>query len=247
MRSIAALLFAGGLAFLLLIIASELGFGEPAMLIGGDILAKAPDEVGASNIVTAVLLGYRGIDTLGELSILFAAATAAGLVLVRGNKDCHAGANDPVGGFILRTGADLLFPLLLVVGFYIILHGHLTPGGGFQGGVILAAAFFVLVLARPGADGSGGMNHTAIAFIEGLAGVGFIGLGLWALVDNGNFLQPMLSQGVFGKLLSAGTLPLLSIAVGLKVGAELAGLMTQLAEQPAAPRHDPAHPGDRPS
>ncbi|MGB5736983.1 MAG: hydrogen gas-evolving membrane-bound hydrogenase subunit E [Thiohalocapsa sp.] len=234
MRNLASLLFAGGLAFLLLIIAAELGVGDTVPRVGDAILAQAPDQVGAANIVTAVLLGYRGIDTLGELAVLFAAATAAGLVLVRGrgNKARHA---DPAGGFILRTGADLLFPLLLVVGLYIIVHGHLTPGGGFQGGVILAAAFFVLVLARPGRDGgetdSGGMNHTAIAVIEGLAGAGFIALGLWSLWDNGNFLQPMLAKGVLGELLSAGTLPLLSMAVGLKVGAELAGLMTQLAEQ----------------
>jgi len=240
MRNVASLVFTAGLAFLLLVIAAQLGFGEPPMRIGGEILAQAPGEVGATNIVTAVLLGYRGIDTLGELSILFAAATATGLVLVRGRRDCAHHAEEPPGGFILRTGADLLFPLLLVVGFYVILHGHLTPGGGFQGGVILAAAFFVLVLARPGKDGSGGMSHTAIAVIEGLAGAGFIAIGLWSLIDGGHFLRPMLGQGVMGQLLSAGTLPLLSLAVGLKVGAELAGLMTQLAEQPATAR-DP-HP-----
>lgn len=240
MRNIASLVFAAGLAFLLLVIASGLNFGDPSMLIGGNILTEAPTEVGATNIVTAVLLGYRGIDTLGELSVLFAAATAAGLVLV-GGRGQHRGQHrrnneqpaDPPGGFILRTGADLLFPLLLIVGLYIIVHGHLTPGGGFQGGVILAAAFFVLVLARPGEDGSGGMHHGVIAFLEGLAGAAFIGIGLWALWDTGDFLKPMLGQGVLGELLSAGTLPLLSSAVGLKVGAELAGLMTQLAEQPA--------------
>jgi multicomponent Na+:H+ antiporter subunit B len=245
MRNIASLVFTAGLAFLLLVIAAQLGFGEPTMRVGGAILDQAPAEVGAANIVTAVLLGYRGIDTLGELSILFAAATAAGLVLVRGRSGCDHGTSDPPGGFILRTGADLLFPLLLVVGFYIILHGHLTPGGGFQGGVILAAAFFVLVLARPGRDGSGGMSHTAIAFIEGLAGAGFIAIGLWSLWDGGDFLAPMLGQGVMGELLSAGTLPLLSLAVGLKVGAELAGLMTQLAEQPAGPQHPHPQAEDR--
>jgi multicomponent Na+:H+ antiporter subunit B len=79
------------------------------------------------------------------------------------------------------------------------------------------------------------MNHTAIAWVEGLAGAAFIGIGLWALWDNGDFLRPLLGQGVLGELLSAGTLPLLSLAVGLKVGAELAGLMTLLAEQSAEP------------
>jgi multicomponent Na+:H+ antiporter subunit B len=226
MRNLAAILFTGGLGFFLLAIASQLSFGQPPMVVGQQILDVAAQEVGAANIVTSVLLAYRGIDTLGELSILFAAATAAGLVL--GHR--HAGASsDPDGGFILRAGANLLFPLLLVVGFYIILHGHLTPGGGFQGGVILAAAFFIGVLARP----SKGFDHGMISLIEGLAGGAFIGIGLWALFADGDFLKPMLYKGAIGGLVSAGTLPLLSLAVGLKVGSELAGLMTALSDTEA--------------
>ncbi len=223
MHNLASLLFAAGLAFLLLVIASQLGFGEPGPVIGQPILEQAPAEVGAANIVTAVLLGYRGIDTLGELSILFAAATAAGLVLGRHRPEAQ---RDPDAGFILRAGADLLFPLLLVVGLYIIVHGHLTPGGGFQGGVILAAAFFVTLLARPGQ----GFSHAGISLIEGMAGAGFILLGLWALYAEGDFLKPLFGAGIMGELISAGSLPLLSMAVGLKVGAELAGLMTHIAD-----------------
>lgn len=229
MRSLASLVFAGGLAFLLLVIASQLGFGDPPMRVGEGILAAAPGEVGAANVVTAVLLAYRGFDTLGELSVLFAAATAVGLVLGRRRQDAP---RDPPGGFILQAGADLLFPLLLVVGLYIIFHGHLTPGGGFQGGVILAAAFFVLVLARPAAA----YGHGAVSLLEGLAGAGFILIGLWALVSGGEFLQPMLGQGTLGSLISAGSLPLLSLAVGIKVGAELAGLMSHISEAEAGSR-----------
>jgi multicomponent Na+:H+ antiporter subunit B len=229
MRKLTALLFTGGLAFLLLVIASQIGLGQPPMLAGQEIIDRAASEVGAANIVTSVLLAYRGIDTLGELSILFAAATAAGLVLGHRHR---AAAPDPESGFVLRTAADLLFPLLLVVGLYIILHGHLTPGGGFQGGVILAAAFFVGVLARPGR----GLDHGAISLIEGFAGAAFIGIGLWALAAEGDFLKPLLEKGTLGELMSAGTLPLLSMAVGLKVGSELAGLMTSLSDTEAPER-----------
>ncbi|MCG7946908.1 MAG: sodium:proton antiporter, partial [Candidatus Thiodiazotropha taylori] len=83
MRNLTGLLFAGGLGFMLLAIASGIDFGSPPMRIGEAIQSASPQEVGAANIVTSVVLGYRGIDTLGELAILFAAASAAGLVLGR--------------------------------------------------------------------------------------------------------------------------------------------------------------------
>jgi multicomponent Na+:H+ antiporter subunit B len=224
MHRLATFIFALGLGMLLLGLAAQLPLGATPMGIGHDVLARAPTEIGAANLVTSVVLAYRGIDTLGELAILFAAATAAGLVLGRTVSRNEAGTAE--AGFILRTGSDLLFPLLLTVGFYIVLHGHLTPGGGFQGGVVLAAAFFASFLARPSRQPA----HSAIYLIEGLAGAAFIGIGLAALAGGGAFLQPLLDKGMLGDLLSAGSLPLLYLAVGLKVGAELAGLLAQLAE-----------------
>jgi len=61
----------------------------------------------------------------------------------------------------------------------------------------------------------------------------FILIGIWALVEDGHFLAPMLGTGVMGQILSAGTLPLLSVAIGLKVGSELAGLMAHLSDTEA--------------
>ncbi len=226
MRNLTGVLFAGGLGFMLLAIASAIDFGATPMLVGGAIQAAAPQQTGAANIVTSVVLAYRGIDTLGELSILFAAATGAGLIL--GRRHTTAGTLTE-GGFVLRTGGALLFPLLMTIGFYIIFHGHLTPGGGFQGGVILAAAFFLPLLARPGAQ----LHHGMLSMIEGFAGASFILIGIVALFEGEAFLQPMLIQDSLGQLVSAGTLPLLYIAVGLKVGAELASLLSHLAQTEA--------------
>lgn len=228
MHKLASLLFAVGLAVLLIGLAANLPLGMTPMGVGQAILERAPGETGSANIVTSVVLAYRGIDTLGELAILFAAATVAGLVLA---PSIHSGSHakpEPrdEAGRVLRTGSDLLFPLLLTVGFYIVLHGHLTPGGGFQGGVVLAAAFFVSFLARPASQPS----HVGIVLIEALAGAAFIGIGLAALFGGGAFLQPLLDTGTLGQLVSAGSLPLLYLAVGLKVGAELSGLLAHLAE-----------------
>lgn len=228
MHKLASLLFALGLAVLLMGLAAQLPLGLTPMGVGQAILARAPQETGTANIVTSVVLAYRGIDTLGELAILFAAATVAGLVLARSSdaQDASEARPRPDAGLVLRAGADLLFPLLLTVGFYIVLHGHLTPGGGFQGGVVLAAAYFACFLARPAAQ----PGHLGITLIEALAGTAFIGIGLAAMLGGGAFLQPLLDKGTLGQLVSGGSLPLLYLAVGLKVGAELAGLLAHLTE-----------------
>ena len=212
-----------GLGLLLAAVLRALPFGAAPMEVGQAVVARAPEQVGAANVVTSVVLAYRGLDTLGELTILFVAATAAGMVLGERRADAP---RDPVAGFILRTGADLVFPFLLVLGAYIILHGHLTPGGGFQGGAILAAAFFIPYLSRPAT----GHNEKTAALVEGLAGALFIGIALVALFRDGHFLAPLFEPGPLGDLVSAGSLPLLYLAVGLKVGAELAGLLGRLLD-----------------
>lgn len=227
MRRLTALIFAGGLAFLLMVISWQFMLGESPMLVGAVILDKSVADMGAANLVTSVVLGYRGFDTLGEIAILFTAASATSLVLssLSNKPDPESTSESREDGSILGSSVRLFFPLLLTLGLYIILHGHLTPGGGFQGGVILAAAFFLPLLAIPGRQ----INHLGLALVEGLAGSAFIIIGLVSLFQGKAFLQPLLGHGQLGSLLSAGSLPLLYIAVGLKVGAELSGLLASLA------------------
>jgi multicomponent Na+:H+ antiporter subunit B len=192
MRRLTSLLFLAGLGLLLATILQRLNFGQPPMIVGDAINAAAPAQVGAANLVTSVVLAYRGFDTLLELTILFTAATAAGLALGREpGREPGDRLADPEAGPIVRAGADLFFPLLLVVGLYIIFHGHLTPGGGFQGGVILAAAFFMPQLARPASR----LEYRMTTLIEGLAGATFILIGLLALFEGEAFLTPLLGVG----------------------------------------------------
>jgi multicomponent Na+:H+ antiporter subunit B len=75
--------------------------------------------------------------------------------------------------------------------------------------------------------------------VEGLSGATFIVIGLIALFGTGHFLEPLLARGTLGALFSAGTLPLLYLAIGLKVGAELGGLLGRLAEQEAVAEDRP--------
>lgn len=227
-HNLTSFIFLAGLVVLLAALLVELPFGHGPMITGQGILEQAPQITGTANIVTSVVLGYRGLDTLGELTILFIAATAVGLILGKQTR-LH-----PIrqGGYILRIAADVLHPFLLLLGVYIIVHGHLTPGGGFQGGVILAIAYFLPLLA-----GSGNIiQEKLVSVLEGLAGAAFITIGLLSLFKHGEFLAPLLGRGTLGELFSGGTLPLLYIAVGLKVGSEMAGLMMRMLQEddPAA-------------
>lgn len=181
-------------------------------------------ESGSANIVTSVIVNYRSFDTLGEVTVLFLAATGLGAVLYSKKEKDLIVEND--GSLILVTGVKILFPLLLLLGAYIFIHGHLTPGGGFQGGAVIATAFLLLFLAKKDYK----LNETKLKIVEGIAGITFVGLGLYGLATKGSFLANFLNTGVVGDLFSAGIVPIIYIAIGFKVGAELAGIINNLVE-----------------
>ncbi|MGB3918011.1 Na(+)/H(+) antiporter subunit B [Thiothrix litoralis] len=187
----------------------------------------APD-LGAANIVTAIIVTYRGLDTLGEVTVLFLASTIIGMVLAQGGKRQRALQRKlPPAGELLTTGSRLLVPLILLFGAYVFVNGHLTPGGGFQGGAILASAALLLLLTNPLQR----FSHKLIAVVESVSGLVFIGVGIMGLLLAGGFLDNrILPIGEFGALFSAGAIPLIYSFVGLKVGAEFTSMLTHLAE-----------------
>ena len=103
-----------------------------------------PRELGAPNVITGILLTYRAFDTLGEVAVLFMVAASIGLLL--GARDAERGEapeNDKAEATtsieIVQNGADILVPLIAIFAAYIVMHGHLGPGGGFQGGAVTAS------------------------------------------------------------------------------------------------------------
>ena len=188
----------------------------------------AAEDIGAANLVTAIVVTYRGLDTLGEVTVLFLAAAIVGLVLERDRRRPVSPHRPlPPGGELLATGTRLLVPLILLLGVYVFLHGHLTPGGGFQGGAILASAMLLALLTAPLAR----FSHRLIAAVEAASGLAFVGLGGLGLVFAGGFLDNrILPTGTLGELFSAGSIPVLYSFIGLKVGAEFASLLVYLSE-----------------
>ncbi len=190
--------------------------------------ANAAGEVGAANMVTAIIVTWRGLDTLGEVTVLFLTAAIVGLVLAaETRRDPGAEAPRPAGGELLATGGRLLVPLILLFGAHIFINGHLTPGGGFQGGAILASALLLTLLTGP----VRGIGHRLIARVESVSGLVFVGLGVLGILMAGGFLDNrLLPLGELGALFSAGTIPIVYSFIGLKVGAEFSSILMSLAE-----------------
>ncbi|TDO84616.1 Membrane bound protein complex subunit mbxF [Halanaerobium saccharolyticum] len=182
-------------------------------------------ESGSANIVTSVVANYRSFDTLGEITVLFLAAAGIGVVLnLENSKKKKFAADD--SSLILNTGIKLLFPLLLLAGTYIFVYGHLSPGGGFQGGAVIATAFLLKMLS----DNKFEIKEISITLVESTAGISFVGLGLYGLVTRGSFLENFMATGTVGQLFSAGIIPLIYIAIAFKVGAELTNIVKNLIE-----------------
>ncbi len=181
-----------------------------------------PQELGAPNVITGILLTYRAFDTLGEVAVLFMVAAAVGLLLGgRSQQPGHSGPAEAAAtpsSELVQNGAMVLFPLISIFGAYIIMNGHLSAGGGFQGGAVLASGVLLLVLARPDYL----IDLGFLSVTESAAGVLFVLTGIAGLIFAGGFLDNrVLPIGEFGAFFSAGAIPVLSVLLGIKVGCEL--------------------------
>ena len=191
----------------------------------GDALLQLNSQEGVANVVTTVVVYFRGFDTLGEIAVLFIASLGLGLMLSSNSKcDIKAESN-----FMLKTASTILFPIIMLYGMYVMIYGHLSPGGGFQGGVIIASAVLLLLISHKEFE----VPHSLIVLLETLAGVSYVLIGLIGLftldIFLGNFLPHDISQ--MGMLLSGGIIPIIYIIVGIKVGSEMSMITQNLIKR----------------
>jgi multicomponent Na+:H+ antiporter subunit B len=153
-------------------------------------IEESPKEIGLPNMVTSVLASYRGFDTLGETVVVFAAAI--GVLSLLGIRRREVG-EEPESGLkahrVLRVVAKIIIPLAILFALYVQFHGDFGPGGGFQAGVIAAAAFilYALVFGLPLAFAVVGPK-----FLELMSSFGvllYAGVGLYSMFKGGNFLD----------------------------------------------------------
>jgi len=203
----------------ILLLSIFLNFSLVSDSLGVQILSLNADETATANAVTSVVTYFRGFDTLGEVTILFLSIFGIGLGLDGYKEKLNIFAFE---NQLIKIAVDILFPLIILFGFYIIIHGHLSPGGGFQGGVVIASGFLLMFLAK---NDDFSLNHKIISIAEALSGAGFILLGLLGLLLADSFLGNFLPLGSIGSLFSGGVIPLIYIFVGIKVAAEITALI----------------------
>ncbi|PWK68995.1 Na(+)/H(+) antiporter subunit B [Aminobacter sp. AP02] len=185
-------------------------------------LSVVPQELGAPNVVTGILITFRGFDTLGEVAVLFMVAASVGILLAsqpEARQQKELTEPEPRRpSELVQNGAEVILPLIFLFGAYVIMNGHLSAGGGFQGGAVVASAVMLLVLAKPSSQ----LHHGFLSITESLAGVLYVSIGILGLIFAAGFLDShILPKGDFGTLFSAGAIPLISTLLGIKVGAEL--------------------------
>ncbi|ATL32556.1 MnhB domain-containing protein [Streptomyces formicae] len=184
-----------------------------------------------ANVVSAVNFDQRAFDTLGEESILFAAVLGT-VVLLRQTRDEDrvppgSARVDPW----VRRYALALLPVALVTGLYVVAHGQLSPGGGFQGGVIAATAVHLLYI---GADYRALERIRPMGLYEvgdAIGEAGYLLVGVVGLLAGASFLANTLPHGTFNTLASGGTVPLLNAAVGIEVACAVVVLVSRFLDQ----------------
>jgi multicomponent Na+:H+ antiporter subunit B len=224
-----ALFAAGAAGLLLFYVAAFLRLPAPGKiqsLYGELINRQTVSQRHVTDAVTAVNFDYRGFDTIGEEYILFISVMGTLVILREAWEARRKELPDAVtpGREVRASDAVRIWILLMVApkvlwGIYIVTHGQLTPGGGFQGGVILATAPLIIYLG----DGFGVFKRitsfSLVELAEAIGAGGYVLIGMAAWLSGREFLTNVLPLGKTGQLTSGGTVPWISLGTGLEVSA----------------------------
>ena len=227
---------AAGLAALLVWGFSGLpSFGDYQGRYGRIVARSSVPQRKATDAVAVTTFDYRGIDTLGEEFILFISVIGVLALLRSHREEADEAEIDPIRhapppSESLALLGRILAPIVLVLGIYVVAHGHLTPGGGFQGGVILAAALLVLYLATGRVTMCRLRPVETFEATEAIGALGFALIGIGGLLAGAAFLHDFLPLGSSG-LLTGGTIPLGNISVGLAVAGGVITVLSELLDQ----------------
>ena len=188
-------------------------------------IEKGLEESGAINIVASVILDYRAFDTLGESHVLFTASVVVLVLLLslKPIKELKSERNITEKDLILQNTAKVVVPLIVMFGFYVMLAGHLGPGGGFSGGSIIGGALILYSYAYGQENLSKIINAKSYKYIV-LCALAFYSISkCYSFFCGANHLESIFTPGTPGMILSAGLILPLNVAVGIVVACTMYG------------------------
>lgn len=195
--------------------------GPPGRASVPRYLLEGPEEAGAENIVTDIILNYRGYDTAGEVTVIFTALIGVLAVLNRERKKISYSDMEisPVKqSVIVQTIVGILLPFIAVFSLYVILFGETGPGGGFQGGTIAAAAGIIFALVFGYSYALGKFPTSWRINFEGIAPLTFVAVGLIGIFMGRNFLTYSFPQLSHSSNLFLTRLMMMVMEIGIGVG-----------------------------
>jgi len=130
---------------------------------------------------------------------------------------------------IVKNITRLIAGFIFLYGVYIVFHGHLTPGGGFAGGVVIAGSFILLILAFGSQEITEKVSYSFSSLFESLGGIFFLIIALLGAIAGFYFFWNLLPKGTPLRLISSGIILPANIAIGIKVGAGLFAIFLALA------------------
>jgi len=184
------------------------------------------------NSVTSLLAAYRGYDTMFETTVIFTAGMSLIMLLRRPRREGYLQRSAPLADqVILRVVAKMSIPFILLFGLYVITHGELGPGGGFQGGVVVACAFilFALIFGRPALYRV--LPPPVCDLLTGLGVLLYAGTGAACMLLGGNFLDYAMLNTLSPGDGEALGMTLVEYGVGITVSMVMLTIFNQLAEE----------------
>ncbi len=204
-------------------------FGEASNPVNNEVsqryIENGLQETGAINIVTGMILDYRAFDTLGESHVLFVAVCTV-LILLRVDRKKKDGSDpyetddrghEPKNDVILQTVARILVPPIVIFGIYVILAGHLGPGGGFSGGAVIGAGLILYLNAFGFAKTERFFTEKTFKKMSFGALACYAGAKSYSFFTGANDIHSIIPLGTPGHILSSGLILILNICVGIVV------------------------------
>ena len=211
-------------------------FGQADTLVNSELsefyAEKTLEHTGATNIITGIILNFRGFDTLGESHVLFIAVCSVIILLKMSPREedprLHGGDMEEKQDedLILSSLTRFLFPLICMFGVYIILNGNISPGGGFSGGAVIGAGLILYLSAYGYKRIRRFFTFKTFKVVSCLALISYTSSKTFHFITGANEIHVPIPLGTPGTIFSGGLLLPLNIFVGLVVACTMYALYT---------------------